>query len=306
MRKPIALKKGETIGVIAPAGRVNPKELSAGVKQLEHLGFRVVMGKNVLRTHRYMAGRDQQRAEDLHWMFSQPEIRAIVCARGGYGCTRLLPLLDEALIRNQPKIFVGSSDVTALLLFLVQRVGLVSFHGPMVVPNFGLFHSDWTTDYFIRATGGMELIKTTGRMKIKTIRGGTAQGMLTGGCLSLLCALLGTPHEPETDGAILFLEDVNEAPYRIDRMLTQLKAAGKFRGVRGVIFGRMSHCEPKNREKYRIEDVISEVLDDFEGPILYGFPAGHSNEQITLPLGIPVEMDGKKGYIATMESAVTV
>jgi muramoyltetrapeptide carboxypeptidase len=304
MKKPMVLKKGGTIGVIAPSGIVKQEELASGIKRLEELGFRVVTGQHVRKAYRYMAGSDQERADDLHEMFSKPEVNAILCARGGYGSTRLLPLLDEALIRNHPKILIGSSDVTALLVYLVQRVGLVAFHGPMVVPNFGRVYSSMTSEGLIQATVSTEPVGPVHFKGIQMLRKGIAEGPLIGGCLSILCSLLGTPYEPEMEGAILLIEDVNEAPYRIDRMLTQLKAAGKFLGVRGIIFGRMVKCEPKVHEGYRLEDVILEVLEDVRGPILYGLPVGHGGKQVTLPLGIPVQVNGDRGSITVLESGV--
>ena len=304
MRKPEALKKGETIGVIAPAGVADSVALATGIKHLEDFGFRVTVGRNVYKTYRYMAGSDEERASDLHDMFSNPDIRAIVCARGGYGSARLLPKLNEKLIARHPKIFVGSSDVTALLIYLIQRVGLVAFHGPMVIPNFGLVNSSLTTESFVRATGLTEPMGPIPVGEVQILRKGLTEGPLVGGCLSILCALLGTPYEPRTKGAVLFLEDINEAPYRIDRMLTQLKTAGKFEGVRGIIFGKFFQCEPKTHEGYSLEEVILEVLNDFEGPILYGLSIGHGGEQVTLPLGIPVELNGNHGIIKILESGV--
>lgn len=304
MRKPAVLQKGETIGVIAPSGVVNPAELAAGIKRVEAMGFRVTVGRNVDRTNRYMAGTDRERVEDLHGMFSDPAVRAVMCARGGYGATRLLPMLDGALLGRHPKILIGSSDVTALLVYLVTRVGLVAFHGPMIAPNFGRNASDLSSDGFLQAVSASE---SGGRVRsegLVCLRKGKARGWLTGGCLSVLCALLGTPYEPDTRGAVLFLEDVNEGPYRIDRMLTQLKAAGKLDGVRGLIFGKMINCHPAPGSGYRLEEVILEAIGDFEGPVLFGLPAGHGGEQLTLPFGVLAEADGDRGIFQTTESGV--
>jgi len=304
MKKPKALKKGGTIGVIAPAGIVNPQELTLGMKRLEELGFRVIPGRHVLSAHRYLAGSDRERAEDIHEMFSNPEISAVLCARGGYGTMRLLPLLDEGLIARHPKILIGSSDVTALLLYLVQQVGMVAFHGPMVAPDFGRTSSSLTTEGFLKATGSAEPIGPVRFEEAVRLRKGVVQGRLTGGCLSILCALLGTPYEIKTRDAVLLLEDVNEAPYRIDRMLTQLKMAGKLKDIRGVIFGRMINCKPEADEDYSLEEMIREVLEDVDGPILYGLPAGHGGEQVALPLGVQVEVDGNRGIMTVLESGV--
>jgi muramoyltetrapeptide carboxypeptidase len=304
MKKPQALDKGETVGVIAPSGVVDPRELAAGIKRVEAMGFRVTVGRNVQRTHRYSAGTDRERAEDLHEMFSDPEVRAVLCARGGYGATRLLPMLDEVLLKDNPKILVGSSDVTALLVYLADRVGLVAFHGPMIAPNFGRNPTALSREGFLRALCPSD---AGGRIRmegLESLRKGSARGRLTGGCLSLLCALLGTPYEPDTRDAVLFLEDVNEAPYRIDRMLTQLRTAGKLDGVRGLIFGKMVNCFPASDSDYGLEAVILEAIGDFEGPVLFGLPAGHGGEQLTLPFGVEAKIDGDRGIFETTESGV--
>jgi muramoyltetrapeptide carboxypeptidase len=304
MRKPPPLEKGETVGVIAPSGVVDPGELAEGIKRVEAMGFRVSVGRNVGLAHRYTAGTDRDRAGDLQEMFADPQVRAILCARGGYGATRLLPMLDEALLARHPKILVGSSDVTALLLYLVHRVGTVAFHGPMVAPNFGRSPSALSSEGLLQAICPSE---SGGRVRFGGLAGwrkGSARGKLTGGCLSVLCAMLGTPYEPDTRGSVLFLEDVNEAPYRVDRMLTQLKTAGKLAGVRGLVFGKMIDCHPASGAGYGLEEVILEAIGDFEGPVLFGLPAGHGGEQITLPFGVEAELDGNSGVFQTTESGV--
>ncbi len=304
MIKPEALRPGGTIGVIAPAGSVDPAELAQGVEHLKGMGFRVALGASVAKRLRYLAGSDRERAADLNRMFSNPEIAAIVCARGGYGTSRIIPYLDEDAIAQHPKILVGSSDVTLLLNHLRQHFGLVTFHGPMVAPNFGKQPSSLTDAWFKKI-----LVEAWGKGPmavdgVKGLRGGQAQGPLVGGCLTMLCATLGTPYEIQTDGAVLLLEDIDEAPYRIDRMLTQLKAAAKFKNAKGVIFGKMPGCQPSSNSSYVLEDVICDVLADQTVPILCGFPAGHGGEQVTLPLGIPVQIDGNTAAVTLLESAV--
>jgi muramoyltetrapeptide carboxypeptidase len=304
MIKPEALRPGDTIGVIAPAGSVDPAELGQGVDRLKGMGFRVVLGESVAKRLRYLAGSDRERAADLNRMFSNPEIAAILCARGGYGTSRIIPYLDQDAIAQHPKIVIGSSDVTLLLNHLRQHFGLVTFHGPMVAPNFGKQPSSLTDAWFRKI-----LVEAQGEGPIavdgvKGLRGGQAEGPLVGGCLTMLCSTLGTPYEIQTDGAILLLEDIDEAPYRIDRMLTQLKAASKFKNARGVIFGTMPGCQPPSPSAYVLEDVICDVLADQTIPILYGFPTGHGGEQVTLPLGIPVRIDGSTAAVTLLESAV--
>lgn len=304
MIKPEALRPGATIGVIAPAGSVDPAELERGVIHLKGMGFRVILGDSVPKRLRYLAGTDRDRATDLNWMFSNPDISAVVCARGGYGTSRIIPFLNEEAIARQPKILVGSSDATFILNHIRQQFGLVTFHGPMVVPNFGKRPSSMTDAWFrkILVEGqGTGPIRVDG---VKGLRGGRAQGPLVGGCLTILCATLATPYEIQTDGAVILLEDIDEAPYKIDRMLTQLKAASKFKNAKGVIFGKMPGCQPAPHFAYALEDVIRDVLADLSFPILFGFPAGHGGEQVTIPLGLPVEIDGDTATVSLLEPAV--
>ena len=302
MKKPKPLRKGDTIGIVSPAGVVDPGGLEKGVRELEGLGFRVVLGRNVLRAHRYLAGSDQERVEDLHAMFLNPKVRAILCARGGSGTPRLLPLLNPSILGKNPKIFIGSSDVTSLLFYLVQKIGMVAFHGPMVAPHLGRSPSELTLQGIRMLSHPKAFLKPIWFDEVRCLRSGTAEGILIGGCLSLLCAALGTPDEPETEGTILFLEDVNEPPYRIDRMLTQMRLAGKLNGVRGFIFGKMVNCHPGEGENYSLEDVLLDLLKETSGPILFGLPAGHGQDQLMLPLGIPVQLSGEKRTLTLLES----
>jgi muramoyltetrapeptide carboxypeptidase len=292
LRKPPALKKGDLIGVVAPAGVVKTEDLGNGVRRLEELGFRVALGRSLYQSARYLAGRDQDRAADLAEMFANPEVKAVVAARGGYGTSRVIPLLDAKALARSPKIFVGSSDLTLLLHFLRSACRLVTFHGPMVSPNFGKYSSPTTNGEFVRILGATTPpgpIDVTG---VKVLKGGSGEGVLTGGCLSLVCQTIGTPYEIQTEDAILFLEDINEPPYRIDRMLTYLKQVGKFDGVRAVVFGLMPDCHPSPQELYTLEDVIRDVLADLPCPILYDFPSGHGGTNVTLPFGVRAAVEG--------------
>jgi muramoyltetrapeptide carboxypeptidase len=292
LRKPPALRKGDLIGVVAPAGAVKNDDLNAGIRRLEELGYRILVGRSVRRTTRYLAGRDAERAADLMEMFANPDVRAVVAARGGYGTSRVIPLLDPSEIARSPKIFVGSSDLTLLLHFLRTACGFVTFHGPMVSPNFGKYSAPATNDAFVRILGSTT---PPGRYDVRgvtTLKGGSAEGVVTGGCLSLVCQTIGTPYEIDTDGAIVFLEDINEPPYRIDRMLTYLKQLGKFDAARAVIFGLMPDCHPSPHESYGLQDVIRDVLGDLPCPILADFPSGHGGTNLTLPFGVRAAVDG--------------
>ena len=216
-----------------------------------------------------------------------PEVKAIVCARGGYGCNYLLPRLDLALVRANPKIFVGCSDVTTLLTYLSDATGLVTFHGPMLAGDFarpdGLDEDSW----FAAVTSESLYRWEFGEDEVRALRPGKATGKLYGGCLSLLAASLGTPYEIQTEGTILFLEDRGEAPYRIDRMLMHLKLAGKFEGVKGIIFGEMIDCDAPSGQSYTLQDVMLRIVGDMGVPVAYGLRSGHvSRRALTLPFGV--------------------
>lgn len=302
MIKPRALRSGDVIGVVAPSGPPDEKDLAMGVQRLERLGFKVRLGDHVSKRWRHLSAEDRQRAEDLHRFFLDPAIQAVVCIRGGSGASRLIPYLDSRIIRANPKIFVGSSDVTTLLLYLTQTCGIVSFHGPMVAPNFGKKPSALTDECFLKLLTRPEPVGRPDIPGVKTLKAGMAEGKLTGGCLTILSLSLGTPHAVQTSSSILFLEDIDEAPYKIDRMLTHLVQAGCFKDVRGVVFGKMVNCQPRPEEGYTLEDVILDVLSDFHGPILYGFPSGHGEENATLPFGVKVRISGEG--IEILEAAV--
>jgi muramoyltetrapeptide carboxypeptidase len=292
LRKPPALRKGDLIGVVAPAGAVKGDDLNAGIKRLEELGFRVLLGRSVYHRVRYLAGQDRDRAADLSDMFGNPEVRAVVAARGGYGTSRVIPLLDLDAIARTPKIVVGSSDVTLLLHCLQTHCRFVTFHGPMVSPNFGKYSSATTSEAFARILSATTPPGPFEVQGVKALKSGSAEGVLTGGCLSLVCQTIGTSYEVLTEGAILFLEDINEPPYRIDRMLTYLRQIGKFDKVRAVIFGLMPDCHPSPHELYTLEDVVRDVLGDLSCPILLDFPSGHGGTNVTLPFGVQAAVEG--------------
>lgn len=297
MRKPAALRAGDLIGVVAPGAAVEERAVQAGARVLEQAGYRVRIGESVLKRDGYLAGREADRLADLVGMFEDPEVRAIVAARGGYGSGRLLPLFDPAVAQQHAKIFVGYSDLTFLLTQLVQRAALVAFHGPMLADLdknldgaaalLGLLSGD---------RGGWNLSAS------KIIQPGTAEGVIVGGCLSILVAALGTPYALDTAGRLLFLEDVNEKPYRIDRMLTQLRQAGKLDDVAGVIFGEMAGCVSAPDEKVSVCDVIRDAFAGARFPVVFGLSTGHGSGATTLPLGIRARLAGER--LSLLESPV--
>ena len=296
MRRPKRLKQGDRVGVVAPAGPVDPKILKKGLRALERMGFNPVLGKHVLARDRYLAGTDEQRAEDLNGLFGDPEIKGIFCARGGYGSNRVLLGLDSSIIRRNPKVFVGSSDITLLLLFLVQQCSLVTFHGPMVAGNFGRYPMPKSKHQFSEILFGNRVSKRLTAKGSHVFKSGIAEGRVIGGCLTLLCRSLGTPWEVKTRNKILLLEDVNEPLYKIDGMLWHLKQAGKFNGVRGIVFGEMVNCQSfgpdrRNKESGSFKGILRDVFANRSFPILTNFPSGHGREMLTLPMGVEARLD---------------
>lgn len=289
MRKPPALKVGDTIGVVAPAAVADALAVDASVRLLRERGYTVRVGAAVFRRDGYLAGSDRERVDDLIDMFADPQVRAIVCARGGYGSGRLLPLLGDALRAPDAKIFVGYSDVTFLLTFFIQHLDLLAFHGPMIA------------DFERQPQAMEELLAFLGgdragwNLSARTVvQPGTAEGPMVGGCLSALVAALGTPFEIETAGRILFLEDVNEKPYRVDRMLTQLRQAGKLDAVAGVMFGEMAGCSADPNEVVTVADVIARHFATSAYPVVMGVPSGHGQGTATLPMGLRVRLAGPR------------
>ncbi len=258
-------------------------EVEAGIARLEAAGFRVRVGAALWRRLGYLAGSDAERVRDLTEMFLDPAVDAVFAARGGYGCTRLLPLLDPQLLRSHAKIFVGSSDCTALLQFLVDHCGIVAFHGPVVATLAG--REEALTGLLKVLAGSHD---TTVRLP-RILRGGHAEGVLRGGCLSILTSLLGTPFAPKEQRTVWFFEDVNEPPYRIDRMLTQWSQAGCWRGTTGVLWGEMMGCTGPEGS-WDVWEVIAQHTEPLGVPVAVGLPSGHGANTLTLPLGVHVRL----------------
>lgn len=286
--RPAALQEGDCIGLASPASPVNREALLEGVEVLQTLGFRVQYTPRVFDEQRYLAGTDTARAAELHALFTNPNIKAIFCCRGGYGSQRLIRYLDPALIAAHPKIFLGYSDLTSLLLYF-QHCGLVTFHGPVVA---GDLRRD-SDPAILRQLKGVLMgddkamqPPTQHATALTALRSGNAEGRLLGGCLSLVVCTIGTPFQPDMRDTILFLEDRGERLYAIDRMLTYLKLAGVFEGVRGLVFGSLDPVAADRDRPYGMTDVILDVLGDMDVPILANFPAGHCPQPLTLPFGV--------------------
>jgi muramoyltetrapeptide carboxypeptidase len=288
-----------TIGVVAPAGAVDPGALERGVSLLRAWGFQVRVGEHVLARRRYCAGEPAARVQDLEAMFHDPEVAAVICARGGYGSAQILPLLDPSVPVSHPKLVCGYSDVSPLLGFLVERCGVVALHGPMVASDLAKGLTPRSGER-LRALLAAPLGPWREPVP-EVLAGGAAAGVLVGGCLSSLVALLGTPYAIETADRVLFLEDVAERPYRIDRMLTQLRLAGKLDGVAAVVLGSFADCKGRDES-----DVVSAVFHDvFDGapyPVVAGFPAGHLSENLSLVFGLPVRVSGDEACVEAVGS----
>lgn len=313
--RPPRLNFGDTVGIIAPASPPpNPDAIDRCVTALEKLGFKPKPGANIRKRNGFLAGSDRERAADLMRMFTDKKVKAIFTLRGGYGSARILSLLDYAIIRAHPKIFVGYSDITSLHCALLKRANLVSFHGPTL--NFHFSENSpcaFTIQSLLRALMNPEpagsICQGNAEKAVHVIRGGNASGQLIGGNLSVLCTTIGTPFQPSFRGKILFLEDIGEAPYRLDRMLTHLLNAGLLQQVAGVSVGINKDCvdaRAKNAGEFRqaVDDVLRERLSPLQIPVVTGLPFGHIRENATLPFGAKARLDATKGDLQILAAAV--
>ena len=308
--KPAALQPGDRIGIVAPASNVDAAHLKAGIDALEKMGYVPLHQPGVLDQDLYFAGTTHRRIREFHEMFKRDDIKAVLCARGGYGANYLLPHLDLDLIRRHPKIFIGYSDVTCLLTYLHDATGLVTFHGPMVAKDFALTEAPGIdTSSWHAALGGNPQWEVASHavFGFNPLIAGEGEGVLYGGCLSILVASLGTPYEVKTEGKLLFLEDIAAKPYQVDRMLMQLKLAGKLKDVSGIVFGEMMHCVQSPDQVYTLQEVVYRILEDLQVPVAYGLRSGHvSRENITLPFGVRARLAVAQETVRLemMESAV--
>ena len=314
--KPARLRRGDTVGIIAPASaspHADAVERSAAA--LEKLGFKPKLAANVRERLGFLAGTDEARAADLMSMFADPEVRAIICLRGGYGTARILSLLDYEVIRRHPKILAGYSDITSLHCALRVKADLVSFHAPMLdsalsSPDLPAFTLQSLLKTIMEPVAAGALSAGSGAKTAVTLRGGKASGELIGGNLSVLVTLLGTPYQPSFAGKLLFLEDVDEAPYRYDRMLTHLMNAGVFEQVTGVAVGVNSNCVDRKADtagEYRqtLQDVLAERLGKLTVPVVLDLPFGHVAVNATVPVGVQATLDGDAGELVITEAAVS-
>ncbi|HEX4951381.1 MAG TPA: LD-carboxypeptidase [Blastocatellia bacterium] len=306
LQKPTVLQPGDLVQIVAPASNLKADYLARGVAELNALGFRVKHDPAILEKDRYTAGTDERRARELVDAFTHPEVKAVWAARGGYGVMRLLGMLDEKVLRQHPKIFIGYSDMTALHLYLYRRFGWVTFHGPMAAKDLagGEAHYDKTT--LLNALTKAEPMGKIVAADTEVLHhGATVSGRLVGGCMSLLAAMMGTPDELDTTDAILFLEDTGTRPFQLDRMMQQLKLAGKFESVRAIVFGEMSNCVQHVEQGYTLQEVLRDLTAEMRVPVMFGLRSGHSEVgNLTLPLGVQATLDTGRGVLRVDEAAV--
>ena len=307
IRKPLALKKGDTIGVVAPAWSFDRDNFKKGVEKLRNLGFNIKYDKSIFNKYWSMAGHDRERADQINRMFADREVKAIFCAKAGYGSLRTLPFLDKKIIISNPKIFVGYSDITILLCYLYKMGHMVVFHGPVVAGEIYDGMNPVTLKHLLRTVMSTAPFSEIKHPNIRALKPGRARGILVGGNMSLIMSAIGTPYQIDTTNKILFLEDVGEDLETIDNYLMQLKLAGMLKNVRGIIFGRMIKCLDYSGKKYTMRHILSDIMKDVNIPIIYGFPSGHrvpGDVNVTLPLGISATVDAYKCKLILHESGV--
>jgi muramoyltetrapeptide carboxypeptidase len=311
--KPAALKPGDTIALVAPAGPVEIGHLNDYAQTLEKAGYHVLIPEGIERKAGYLAGSDQARADELNAAIRNPQVRAIFPCRGGYGLTRILDRIDYAALRKDPKIITGFSDLTGLHLAISRESHLISFHSPM--PDAALWKKDKEhafaaasferaifADKYPSGSAGFTIEFPTGQPRPTTLVGGKARGRLTGGNLTLISSTLGTPYAIESKGKILFIEDVHEAPYRIDRFLSQLRLAGVLDGIAGVVAGEFTTADPNHTKEF--DRILREYFVPMKKPVITHFPVGHVANNATLPVGALVELDADAGTLRVVENPV--
>ncbi|MBI2418140.1 MAG: LD-carboxypeptidase [Ignavibacteriales bacterium] len=312
--KPNRLRFGDTIGLVAPAGFITGEEMQESVDSLTKLGFKVKTDPSTLNRNGYFAGTDKDRAQSLMAMFADTNVHAIMCIRGGYGAARILPMLDYTVIRNNPKALIGYSDITALHAALYKHAGLVSFHGPVGTSTYNEFSVDNFLRVVVTPRERTVFVKAQSdgdkpEHLLTTIRSGKAEGKLVGGNLSIVASLIGTAFDVSYKGCMVYLEEVGEEPYRIDRMLTQMIQAGKFEGIAGIAMGIFKNCQPKEKESgignsFTLIEILMDRLYHLNVPVIYGLSFGHVENKLMLPYGIKAELDTSMGTLSLTERAV--
>jgi muramoyltetrapeptide carboxypeptidase len=314
--KPQKLSKGDTVGLITPASAVTREAFEKAIENLEGFGFKVKYSENMRVKKGFLAGTDKQRLQDLHSMFEEPEVKGVVCARGGYGSGRLLPFIDYELIKANPKVFVGYSDITALLFAIHAKTGLVCFHGPVGASTFSGFTSEQFEDVIIKGKNKTTIERPKKwddlddpAYQLSKINHGEAKGALIGGNLSLIVSLMGTPYDIDFTDKIVFIEDVGESPYKVDRMLTQILNSRKFETAKGIVLGVFNDCEtkpddPDFSQSLSLKEVLEDRFSNLNIPVIYGLPIGHIGDNATLAFGVQAELNVEKAQLKILESGV--
>lgn len=309
--KPPRLQTGDLVGIVSPASPPSAQEkIDRGVQYLERSGYRVKVGRYVMAQHGYLAGTDEQRAFDFNDMLCDKEVKAIFAVRGGYGTPRLLHLIDYRSAQRDPKIIVGYSDLTALQLALFKRTGLVTFSGPMVGVEMWDNIDPFTEEQFWRVVSSKARIGPLANppeVPLSFFNEGTARGRILGGNFALVMSLMGTPYLPDLRGSLLALEDVDEAPHRVDRMFMQLRHAGLLEKIAGLILGRFTDCVPSDPSvpHLTIEQVLQEAVRSVKCPVLTNLQYGHIPKKVTLPFGVQAQLDARQGCLEILEGAVS-
>jgi muramoyltetrapeptide carboxypeptidase len=297
---------GDTVGLVNPASFLDPEDVDIAKKELAQLGLNVKLAAHVRDRYGYLGGRDADRAADINSMFADSSVRALIAMRGGWGSSRILQRLDYDLIRRQPKIIMGYSDITALVLAIYARSGVVTFHGPVGTSDWNRFTLEWVRR--ILFSGEAVTLRNPWydlNYRVETLTAGRARGRLVGGNLSVLAAMVGSPYLPEWQGTILFVEEIGEEVYRVDRMLTQLKLAGILDRISGFIFGQCRDCDPEEPDKsLSFRQMLSDHIKPLGIPAWYGSMIGHMKDKFTVPVGVPVEIDALRGTVKLLEPAV--
>jgi muramoyltetrapeptide carboxypeptidase len=310
--KPKRLVEGDTVALISPSSPIEAEGFEKALKNLADLGFKTKVGKSARARSGFLAGSDKERLDDLHKAFADREVKAIWCVRGGYGASRFLPDLDFKLIKKNPKILVGYSDITALHTAIHQNTGLVTFHGPVASSTYSVYAKTHVTSVLMKPSAPYKVelspdnaAKESNLFKTETITKGKCRGRLIGGNLSLLAALAGSRFALQnTKGKILFIEDVGEQPYRIDRMLTQLRQTVNLQQLAGIALGVFEDCNPKDQSSQSLIGVLKDRLGDLKIPVIYGLSFGHIRDQFTLPIGIEAELDTETATMTFLETGV--
>jgi muramoyltetrapeptide carboxypeptidase len=312
--KPPRLKQGDTIALVTPGSYITEQEKEESINNLRGLGFKVIYSDRLMQKNGYFSATDEERAADLNEMFERKDVQGIMCARGGYGCARILPYLDYELIENNPKLLIGFSDVTALHYAIYKKSDLVTFHGPVSISTFNSFSVRNFENVLMNPEQQTELVNSTNGNNnnpygITVISEGKAEGELVGGNLSIVVSMIGTEYDIDFSDKIIFLEEFLEEPYRIDRMLTQMIQAGKFENAAGVALGVFKTCEPNETnpsfsESFSLIEVLNDRLGKLRIPVVYGLSFGHIADKFTLPFGVKAELNSETKQLKLLEPGV--